>query len=90
MHKTHLDVNTASIVFDMLPTSEQVSWTSTAATLTLDALKDFQTKKKVVDYRKTLVEQTGPFGSCESDIPIDVHELFTQLTITLRFQLAYL
>ena len=71
MHKAHLEMNTAAIVFDTLPPNEQVNWTSAASTLTLEALKDFQLKQKVVDYRKTLVEQTGPFGSRESDIPID-------------------
>ena len=84
MHKTHLNTRNAAIVFDMLPINEQENWISTAETLTLDAQKEFQTRKNVVDYRKTLVGNTGPFGSRGSDIPIDVQELLTQLISYLR------
>ena len=80
MRKTHLDMNTASVVFDMFPPSEQANWKSTAATPALDSLKDIQIKQEAVGYRKTSVGKTGPFGTREVDAPIDAHELLAQLT----------
>ena len=83
MHKTHMATTNASFVFKVLGENDQDNWSDTARELTTIAYGEYVRKRNDIESRKSRVPPKGPFGSVESSIPLDVDQLFAELS-TMR------